>query len=111
MSYKKVEKKFQKDLVLREDVLIIKYKKKIIDMKKVPTVTPEGALKKMNFNPKPSTVGGASRIEVDGVLSKVPGRYRAVSSMPPKYPSIIMRGGIPHKIVDGKWVSLIKVAK
>jgi hypothetical protein len=26
MSYKKVEKKFQKDLVLREDVLIIKYK-------------------------------------------------------------------------------------
>jgi len=79
-------------------------------MKKVQTVTPEGALKKMNFTASKALKGVAGKIEVDGVLRKVPGRFKALSCPPPVYPSIVMRNGIPHKIVDGKWVALVKKA-
>lgn len=78
---------------------------------KVITVTPEGALKKMNFTPNRSMRDTATKIEVDAVLSKVPGRYKAISCPPPVASKIVMRGGLPYKIVDGKWVALTKVAK
>jgi len=74
---------------------------------KVRTVTPEGALKKMNFQPTKTLIG---KEKVAEVLPRIPKRWRN-GSAPSKYPSIIMRGGIPHKIVDGKWVALTKVAK
>jgi len=74
---------------------------------KVRTVTPEGALKKMNFQPGVTLKG---KEKVDEVLPRIPKRWRN-GTPPTKYPSIIMRGGIPHKIVDGKWVALTKVTK
>lgn len=74
---------------------------------KVRTITPEGARKKMNFQPTKSLIG---KEKVAEVLPRIPKRWRN-GIAPSKYPSIIMRGGIPHKIVDGNWVALTKVAK
>jgi len=83
-------------------------------MNKVRTVTPEGALKKMNFEAGRTITGKESRAEV---LKNLPKR-KFNTGMPPKYPTIVMKGGddhgrgaVPHKLVDGVWVPLTKVAK
>jgi hypothetical protein len=96
------------------EVLIIKYKKKIKDMNKTRTVTPEGALKKMNFEAGKTITGKESRAEV---IKNLPKR-RHNTGLPPKYPTIQLKGGdawgrgaVPHKLVDGVWVPLTKVAK
>lgn len=81
---------------------------------KVRTVTPEGALKKMNFEATKDILGKESRAEV---LKNLPKRKHN-TGLPPKYPTIQMKGGdawgrgaVPHKLVDGVWVPLTKVSK
>jgi hypothetical protein len=81
---------------------------------KVRTVTPEGALKKMNFEAGKTITGKESRAEV---LKNLPKR-KYNTGLPPKYPTIQMKGGdawgrgaVPHKLVNGVWTPLTKVAK
>ena len=75
-------------------------------MNKVRTVTPEGALKKMNFEATKTITG---KEKVADVLAKFP--KKKLGQAPAKYPTIVMRDGIPHKIQNGVWVALTKVAK
>lgn len=80
---------------------------------KVRTVTPEGALKKMNFE---ATADRTGKEKVADVLAKFP--KKKLGKTPPKYPTIQMKGGddhgrgaVPHKLVNGVWVPLTKVSK
>lgn len=74
--------------------------------------------KRMNFTPSKKVVDLLSPIqaakELKALTEKVrPGRSQKfnrnnglVQPKPSLYPKYIMRDGIPHKIVDGKWVAL-----
>ena len=74
--------------------------------------------KRMNFSPSKKIVDVLSPIqaakELKALVTKErPGRSQKfnrnnglVQPKPSLYPKYIMRDGIPHKIVDGKWVAL-----
>lgn len=71
--------------------------------KKITTKTPEGALKRMNFEPGRTITGSEKRAKV---LANLPKR-KWNKGEPPKYPTIVMRDGVPHRIKDGVWVPLV----
>ena len=77
--------------------------------------------KRMNFKPSRKVKGMLSPIQADkefkAMLAERPGRPVTMNRFnglaQPKvkvYPKYIMRDGIPHKIVDGKWVALTSKA-
>ena len=75
---------------------------------KIPTETPKGALKKLNFQADPIRRGRESRTEVLANMrsSRWSGPDRRFAPTP-KYMNI---NGIPHKVKDGQWVPLVKVS-
>ena len=75
---------------------------------KIPTVTPKGALKKMNFQADADRTGRESRTEVlrnmrSSRWSGPDRRFTAISN-------IVIRNGVPGRMRDGVWTAMAKKA-
>ena len=73
---------------------------------KVPTVTPKGALKKMNFQADKTIIGREPKAEV--LANMRSSRWSGPDRRFPATPKYITRNGVPGKLVDGEWVALTR---
>lgn len=74
---------------------------------KIPTQTPKGALKKLNFQADPTRKGREPKAEV--LANMRSSRWSGPGKFAPM-PKFISINGIPHKMQDGVLVPLAKLA-
>lgn len=73
----------------------------------IPTQTPKGALKKLNFQPSPTLKGREPKAEV--LANSRSSRWSGPGKFGPM-PKFISINGVPHKMQDGVLVPLAKKA-